>query len=331
MKKTEKELMKYKKNRLQIENYKILDDISQGKFSSVHLVQHKTNKRIFAMKIIKKNDMIVQDCIHRISSELKIISNLNKFYFPKFIGTAQNRKKFYIIMEYFPGGDFYYWEKRITDVSDKTCQFYMGQILLMIEYLHNNNILYRDFKPENIILHIDGYLRLIDFGSAVELPMKFAKTFSVTGTPEFMAPEMLLKKGHTIAVDFWAFGILIYEFITKQHPFYDSDPMESYTRIIKAQYTFPKNFPPFAKSLIKKLLVNDPKKRLGVLDKGIEKIRNHPFFSQTNWEDLENKKITPPFTPQLTSLTDTKYFSKYKILNDDLDEIDPKNDPFILW
>lgn len=331
MKKTENELMKYHKKRLDLKDYKILNDISQGKYSSVHLIQHKTNKKIYAMKVLKKKDMIVQECIHRISCELIIISNLNKFYFPKFVGTVQNKKKFYIIMEYFPGGDFYYWEKKITDISDKTCQFYMGQIVLMLDYLHNQNIIYRDLKPENIILHVDGYLRLIDFGSAIVLPTKFAKTFSVTGTPEFMAPELLLKNGHTLSVDFWAFGIILYEFITKQNPFYESDPMDSYTRIIKAQYKFPKNFPPFAKDLIKKLLVKDPKKRLGARKDGVNKLKSHSFFSQTNWEELENKKVTPPFLPQLNSLTDTKYFSKYKILNDDLDEIHPENDPFILW
>ena len=292
-----KEIFKYNKINLNIDDYKTISEISQGKFSTVYLVENKKTKKVYAAKIYRKNDMIIQNCLHRISWELKIVSNLNNNYFPKFLGTAQDTKKFYFLMEYFPGGDFFYWEKKINDISDETCQFYMGQILLMIETLHNQNIIYRDLKPENIILNIDGYLRLIDFGSAIALSNKTTKTFTLTGSPEFMAPEILLKKGHNFSVDFWSFGIFIYEFITKENPFYHIDPMESYAKIIKAQFKFPKNFPGFAKNLIRKLLVSNPKKRLGNLKGGIQDIKNHGFFSQTKWEDLKNQKIKPPFTP----------------------------------
>lgn len=325
------EQMKYKKSQIKMKDYEVLEDISQGKFSTVHQLEHKASKKILALKKFRKKDMIIQNCMHRISWELRILSNLNHPSFPRLHGTSQNKRYFHIVMDFIPGGDLFYWEKKIEDVSDKSSQFYMGQVVLMLEHLHDKNIVYRDLKPENLILSIDGYFRLVDFGSAICLPSKMTKTYSLTGTPEFMAPEMILKNGHTISVDFWALGILIYEFISKENPFYDTDPLESYTRIIKSQFKFPKNFSGSAKNLIRKLLVKDPRKRLGCFKTGIEDIKKHVFFSETNWEELAKKKTKPPFIPRLDSIRDTRYFSKYKVTMDDSEEIDPFDDPFILW
>lgn len=323
--------MKYLKKRLKLKEFRVLEEISQGKFSTVHQLEHRQSKKVYAAKIFRKKDMIIQKCMRRISWELKILSNLKSFFFPKLVGTAQNKRYFYLIMDFVPGGDFFYWEKKITDISDKTCQFYMGQVLLMLDALHSRNVIYRDLKPENLILSIDGYLRLVDFGSAVHVASNSSKTYSLTGTPEFMAPEMILKQGHTLAVDFWALGILIYEFITKENPFYDSDPMVSYTKIIKSEFKFPKNFPSFAKNLIRKLLTKNTKKRLGTLKNGVDDIKNHAFFSDTNWKELSEQKTKPPFIPRLDSIKDTRYFSKYVVTAEDSDEVDPNDDPFIFW
>jgi serine/threonine protein kinase len=326
-----KEIMKYHAKKVQLKDYKILDEISQGKFSRIFMVEHRSTKKLYVAKVFNKNDMIIQKCIHRISWELKILSNINSGFFPKFLGTAQNKKQFYLFMEYFPGGDFFYWEKKITDISPKTSQFYMSQLVLMLEKLHAQKIIYRDLKPENIILNIDGYLRLVDFGSAVALENYFSKTYSVTGTPEFSAPELILNKGHSIAIDLWSLGVMIYEFISKENPFYEKDPMTSYTRIIKAQFSFPKHFGSPEKSLIKKLLVVQPKKRLGFGKNGIQDLKKHPFFSQTDWTQIEEKRAKAPVIPRLDSLKDTRYFSKYKIPKHDLIEVKPSKDPFIIW
>lgn len=327
----DKEKMKYIKKKLNPSEFKKICDLSQGKFSSIYLVEKTTTRKLLVAKVFNKNDMIVRNCKHRISWELKILSNLDSPYFPSFIGTSQTSRTFTIYMEYFPGGDFYYWEKRIGDTSPKTSQFYMSQLVIILDQLHSQNIVYRDLKPENIILHIDGYLRLVDFGSAIALPSFTSKTYSITGTPEFSAPEIILNHGHSIAADFWSLGVMIYEFISKENPFYEKDPMISYSRIAKGQIFFPKGFPSQAKDIVRKLMVVTPKKRLGVLSNGIDGVKEHAFFKGTDWDDMANKNVKAPLRPKLDSLRDTRYFSKYKIPKHELIEVKPSEDPFIIW
>ena len=156
----------------------------------------------------------------------------------------------------------------------------------MFEYLHSKNIIYRDLKPENLLINPNGYLKLIDFGFAKVVE---GRTYTLCGTPEYLAPEILLNKGHGRSVDWWTLGIFIYELIVGIDPFSDDDPMYIYQRILKGKIRFPKNFDINARSLVKHLLKADLSRRYGNLKNGINDIKNHRWFSNLNWELLIQK------------------------------------------
>ena len=178
----------------------------------------------------------------------------------------------------------------------KLIRFYCSQIVSIFEYLHNKNIVYRDLKPENVLIDKDGYLKLTDFGFAKVLD---GRTYTLCGTPEYLAPEIILNKGHGKPVDWWTVGVLLYEMIAGIDPFSDDDPMMVYQKILKGKVKFPSGFDSNAKSLVKHLLENDLTKRYGNLKAGVDDIKGHRFFKMMNWNNLLEKKIPVPYTPKV--------------------------------
>ena len=159
-------------------------------------------------------------------------------------------------------------------------KFYSAQVTLMFEYLHAKNIIYRDLKPENLLLNKDGYLKMTDYGFA---KLVTDRTYTLCGTPEYIAPEVLLNKGHGKAVDWWTLGVFIYELMAGYDPFTADDPMDIYANILKGKLKFPRRFDSKAKSLVKHLLVADLSKRYGNLKRGVNDIKNHRFFKEIDW------------------------------------------------
>jgi serine/threonine protein kinase len=178
----------------------------------------------------------------------------------------------------------------------------------MFEYLHSKHIIYRDLKPENILIDQEGYLKLTDFGFA-----KFCetRTYTLCGTPEYLAPEVLLNKGHGKPVDWWTLGILTYEMIAGIDPFNDEDPMAIYQKILKGKIRFPRDFDKNAKSLVKHLLVADVTKRYGQLKNGADDIKNHRWYKHLDWYKLSQKKLPSPFLPTIGKPGDTSNFTDY--------------------
>lgn len=200
----------------------------------------------------------------------------------------------------------------------------------MFEYLHKYNIIYRDLKPENILIDSSGYLRLTDFGFA---KICEGRTYTLCGTPEYLAPEIILNKGHGKAVDWWEFGILLYEMLVGIDPFNDEDPMKICQKILKGKVKFPTNISSNAKSLIKHLLVQDLSKRYGNLKGGVDDIKNHRFFKELDWNDLINQKIQPPYIPKVKGSGDVSNFEELDESEDEdeAEEIKPSKDPFASW
>ena len=198
----------------------------------------------------------------------------------------------------------------------------------MFEYLHSKHIIYRDLKPENVLIEKSGYLKLTDFGFA---KICEGRTYTLCGTPEYLAPEILLNKGHGKPVDWWTFGVLLYEMIAGIDPFSDEDPMLIYQKILKGKLRFPSSFDKNAKSLVKHLLESDLSKRYGNLKGGVSDIKNHRFFKTLSWEELLDCKIKPSYVPKVSSNSDVRNFSKYPDSPRTSPGVKPEDDPFLTW
>jgi len=219
----------------------------------------------------------------------------------------------------------------VESFTTDQARFYGSIVTSCFEYLHSKNIIFRDLKPENLLIGNDGYLKLTDFGFAKFLTE--GRTFTICGTPEYIAPEVILNQGHGKAVDWWTLGVLIYEMHAGIDPFNDEDPMGIYRNILKGKISFTSNFDKDAKSLVKHLLVADLSKRYGNLKDGVNDIKKHRWFSNFSWDDLMKKKIKAPYVPVVKSLGDVSNFEEYPDSGNSSPaiEIKPNIDPFLTW
>uniref|UniRef100_A0ACB8F8E6 cGMP-dependent protein kinase 1 n=1 Tax=Sphaerodactylus townsendi TaxID=933632 RepID=A0ACB8F8E6_9SAUR len=202
--------------------------------------------------------------------------------------------------------------------EDSTTRFYTACVVEAFAYLHSKGIIYRDLKPENLILDHRGYAKLVDFGFAKKIGFG-KKTWTFCGTPEYVAPEIILNKGHDISADYWSLGILMYELLTGSPPFSGPDPMKTYNIILRGidMIEFPKKIAKNAANLIKKLCRDNPSERLGNLKNGVKDIQKHKWFEGFNWEGLRKGTLTPPIVPSVASPTDTSNFDSFPEDNDE--------------
>ena len=191
---------------------------------------------------------------------------------------------------------------------ERRCQFYAGMIVLVFEYLHDKQIIYRDLKPENLLFDADGYLKVVDFGFAKRVQ---ERTWTVCGTPEYMSPEIITNQGHGKAVDWWTLGILVYEMLVGYPPFEGSDPMALYKNIVKNDIRFPKKVAGPVLDIIRGLLTSDPAERLGNLSGGADDIKKHAWNKKIMWPSLLLKKIEAPYKPTIGGEMDASNFDAF--------------------
>ena len=298
-------LKKYTNNKLTIEDFTIIKVVGKGSYGKVLLVKKNNEETIYAMKIMKKISMVKKNQVDHIKTERRILELIDHPFINKLKYAFQTEQKLYLVTDYCPGGELFFHIQRVERFDEEAAKFYAGQIILAVEHLHKNNIIYRDLKPENVLIDRKGFIKITDFGLSKEniVDNKSAKSFC--GTPEYLAPEIILNKGHGKPVDWWSLGNLIYEMLTGIPPFYCKDRDILFDAITNDEPEYPEYLSDEVIDLIKKLLIKNPDKRLG--NNGADEIKKHIFFEGMNWEKLLNKKIKPPFIPRLKNAVDTRY------------------------
>nr|XP_046154075.1 protein kinase, cAMP-dependent, catalytic, beta a isoform X3 [Oncorhynchus gorbuscha] len=259
-----------------LDDFDRLKTLGTGSFGRVMLVKHKGTEQFYAMKILDKQ---------------KDNSNL------------------YMVMEYVPGGEMFSHLRRIGRFSEHHARFYAAQIVLTFEYLHSLDLIYRDLKPENLLIDHQGYIQVTDFGFAKRVK---GRTWTLCGTPEYLAPEIILSKGYNKAVDWWALGVLIYEMAAGYPPFFADQPIQIYEKIVSGKVRFPSHFSSDLKDLLRNLLQVDLTKRYGNLKNGVNDIKNHKWFATTDWIAIYERKVEAPFIPKCRGPGDTSNFDDYE-------------------
>uniref|UniRef100_A0A8C1W525 cGMP-dependent protein kinase n=1 Tax=Cyprinus carpio TaxID=7962 RepID=A0A8C1W525_CYPCA len=304
---------------LNLPDFNIIDTLGVGGFGRVELVQLKSDEmKTFAMKILKKRHIVDTRQQEHIRSEKLIMQEAHSDFIVRLYRTFKDSKYLYMLMEACLGGELWTILRDRGNFDDSTTRFYTACVVEAFAYLHSKGIIYRDLKPENLILDHRGYAKLVDFGFAKKIGFG-KKTWTFCGTPEYVAPEIILNKGHDISADYWSLGILMYELLTGSPPFSGPDPMKTYNIILRGidMIEFPKKITKNAANLIKKLCRDTPSERLGNLKNGVKDIQKHKWFEGFNWDGLRKGTLTPPIIPNVTSSTDTSNFDSFPEDNED--------------
>ncbi|KAF2358334.1 Protein kinase domain, partial [Trinorchestia longiramus] len=299
-----------------------------GGFGRVELVQINGDKsRSFALKQMKKSQIVETRQQQHIMSEKEIMLSANCDFIVKLYKTFKDRKYLYMLMESCLGGELWTILRDRGNFDDSTTRFYTACVVEAFDYLHSRGIIYRDLKPENLLLDLKGYVKLVDFGFAKRLQVG-RKTWTFCGTPEYVAPEVILNKGHDISADYWSLGVLMFELLTGTPPFTGPDPMKTYNSILKGidAVEFPRDITKTANSLIKRLCRDNPAERLGYQRGGIKDIQKHKWFEGFYWDALKTRKLTPPIIPTVRSVLDSSNFDDYPA-----DSEDPPPDDITGW
>jgi serine/threonine protein kinase len=326
-----KQKHKFQNIKVNYNDFEIIKVIGRGYIGKILLVKYKNDGKYYAMKMMRKDQIISEELQENILLEKNILIEAQCEFILSLSFFFQTNERIYYLTPFIKGGDLYHKLKTDKFFKEDLVKFYSAQIAVALQYLHDLGIVYRDLKPENILLNDDGYIKLCDFGAAIKLH-GVEKNYNFAGSPEYASPEMINYLGHTVMTDWWSFGILIYEMLYGFTPFFNLDKDRMYDLIINGSISFPQYFnsnnengekiieykvSDEAKNLINKLLEKDPGKRLG--REGFEEIKKVPFFYGINFDGLKNKKHKALFIPNINENDLTNNFEE-EYLNLDIEE-----------
>ncbi|XP_043378052.1 ribosomal protein S6 kinase alpha-6 isoform X1 [Chelonia mydas] len=290
--------------------FELLKVLGQGSFGKVFLVRKIIGpdaEQLYAMKVLKKASLKVRDRV-RTKMERDILVEVNHPFIVKLHYAFQTEGKLYLILDFLRGGDVFTRLSKEVMFTEEDVKFYLAELALALDHLHSLGIVYRDLKPENILLDEAGHIKLTDFGLSKESVDQEKKAYSFCGTVEYMAPEVVNRRGHNQSADWWSFGVLMFEMLTGTLPFQGKDRNETMNMILKAKLGMPQFLSPEAQSLLRMLFKRNPSNRLGAGSDGVEEIKRHPFFSTVDWNKLFRREIQPPFKPASGKPEDTFCF-----------------------
>ncbi|XP_021909433.1 probable serine/threonine protein kinase IREH1, partial [Carica papaya] len=327
------------KDRTSIDDFEIIKPISRGAFGRVFLAKKRTTGDLFAIKVLKKADMIRKNAVESILAERDILISVRNPFVVRFFYSFTCRENLYLVMEYLNGGDLYSLLRNLGCLDEDVARVYIAEVVLALEYLHSLRVVHRDLKPDNLLIAHDGHIKLTDFGlskvglinstddlsgpavsgtslleddepqlSASEHQRERRKKRSAVGTPDYLAPEILLGTGHGATADWWSVGIILFELIVGIPPFNAEHPQQIFDNILNRNIPWPRvpeEMSPEAQDLIDRLLTEDPQLRLGY--RGASEVKQHVFFKDINWDTLARQKAA--FVPASESALDTSYFT----------------------
>ncbi|XP_059614945.1 RAC serine/threonine-protein kinase [Phlebotomus argentipes] len=296
------------KKKVTLENFEFLKVLGKGTFGKVILCREKATSKLYAIKILKKEVIIQKDEVAHTLTENRVLRTTNHPFLISLKYSFQTADRLCFVMQYVNGGELFFHLSRERVFSEDRTRFYGAEIISALGYLHSQGIIYRDLKLENLLLDKDGHIKIADFGLCKEDITYGRTTKTFCGTPEYLAPEVLEDNDYGRAVDWWGTGVVMYEMICGRLPFYNRDHDVLFALILMEEVRFPRNISQEARSLLTGFLAKIPSQRLGGGPDDVKEIQAHPFFASINWTDLEQKKIPPPFKPQVTNDTDTRYF-----------------------
>eukprot|EP00816_Leptocylindrus_hargravesii_P004137 CAMPEP_0196805352 /NCGR_PEP_ID=MMETSP1362-20130617/5125_1 /TAXON_ID=163516 /ORGANISM="Leptocylindrus danicus, Strain CCMP1856" /LENGTH=795 /DNA_ID=CAMNT_0042178231 /DNA_START=318 /DNA_END=2705 /DNA_ORIENTATION=- len=285
-----------------------------GTFGKVWLVSYKKTNKAYALKMLDKREIIGHHQVEGVIREKNIMSSIDHPFVVNLVCTFQDDRSLYMLIELVQGGELFSVIHTETNdgVDNYFACFYAACILESLAHLHHRHICYRDLKPENVLIDSKGYCVLVDLGFA---KIVMDKTYTLCGTPEYLAPEIILSKGHDEGVDYWAFGVLIYEMLVGRSPFYSygTDQVSLFKRIVQVKYSFPGGIvSDLAKDLIQRLIVRRQANRLGCLARGDNDVRDHVWFQRLETAKLLEKEIKAPWVPAIKDPLDASHFDSYR-------------------
>ncbi|SCV01261.1 LAMI_0G10352g1_1 [Lachancea mirantina] len=297
------------KGKYTFRDFQIMRTLGTGSFGRVHLVRSVHNGRYYAIKVLKKHQVVRMKQIEHTNDERQMLKLVEHPFLIRMWGTFQDARNLFMVMDYIEGGELFSLLRKSQRFPNPVAKFYAAEVVLALEYLHAHNIIYRDLKPENILLDSNGHIKITDFGFAKEVD---TVTWTLCGTPDYIAPEVIATKPYNKSVDWWSLGILIFEMLAGYTPFYDTTPMKTYEKILHGKVVCPPFFHPDVVDLLSKLITADLTRRLGNLQSGSHDIKCHPWFAEVIWEKLLAKDIETPYEPPITTgIGDASLFDQY--------------------
>ena len=306
------------------ENFLPLKKLGSGSFGDVYLVRDKNSGKLFAMKTLSKRKILGQNLVRYAKTERDVLSYMRHPFIVNLNYAFQTQTKLFLILDFCPGGDLGKIIANERRFSEDRARLYCAEILLALKDLHKRDIIYRDLKPDNVVLDDDGHALLTDFGLSKEGVLEVSKgAKSFCGSIAYLAPEMLRRVGHGKSVDWYLLGVLLYEMLVGTPPYFSGNKDELFNNIINGPLKLPRSISTEAKNLMVSLLNRNPTRRLGAGPEGPLEIMKHPFFAGTNWDDVQHMRTNPPKPRNRSEHFNKQYpyseFSKQQI-NDIFDD-----------
>lgn len=287
---------------LSISDFTIVKHIGKGAFGKVVLAEFSLDETLYAIKLIEKREVLKKSLVRYVINEKRVLQSVNFPFVVQLKYFFVDYKYMYFVMPFIPGGDFNYYLFKQKLLNESHARFYIGQLILALEYLHYMGLIHRDVKPENIIIDVFGYLKLGDFGQCVKC-FDNDKTWTIAGTPDYMAPEVIVGKGYDCAVDWWSLGVVTFQTCAGQLPFASKDIDGLYKLILTVKYHCPEHFSRHLRSFVKGLLVNNSSDRIANRSKRATKLKTMSWLKGVNWLGLLNRTLQAPYLPDVSEFS----------------------------